>query len=247
MTEREFKNFLKMFSGDELIDPISVVWEYEEADLFFDDLYFNIVKKPYLLPAGVPIRVEKPFALVDPNLYKSKYVYLIPIEKDDIYYNRDRIDSLAPSWNKSVLTIYSKKYSERYKKQKNKYLEWFDDNEIKIDEIDTLFKISSKTKLDIFITNIFKAKGSTWTINFYDKEKTIKHTLGMNYIYHLIKNQNKEIPALDLYYAVSSNVLNIDKELSKVPSIQLESDEGLSTDSDDVIELADQKTINAIV
>jgi len=68
----------------------------------------------------------------------------------------------------------------------------------------------------------------------------------MDYIHYLMKNQKNEIPALVLYQAVSNNVVNIDKELSKVSSSQLESVEGLSTNNDSAIYMADEKTLKEL-
>jgi hypothetical protein len=46
--------------------------------------------------------------------------------------------------------------------------------------------------------------GDFWTVTFKGESTTLKNTLGMRYIAHLIRNQGKEIHVCDLYYAINS-------------------------------------------
>ena len=157
MTEKAFKVLLNEINGHDLMNPLTIIWKYKEEDLYDDDLYFEFLDKQYILPRGMPVSVEDPFAFVNANAFPIMLSYLMQVDESDNYPSEESIKSLAPSWNKTVYLIYSKKKSKKYKKHINIYLEWFDENDIDIDRTETLitnsdnvpdqgFKKTKKTK-----------------------------------------------------------------------------------------------------
>jgi hypothetical protein len=70
--------------------------------------------------------------------------------------------------------------------------------------------------------------GDFWTVTFKGKSTTLKNTLGMRYIAHLIRNQGKEIHVCDLYYAINSPAHEVTDDVHASISTEQLAEFGLS-------------------
>ncbi len=90
-------------------------------------------------------------------------------------------------------------------------------------------------------------EGATWSITFNNITKTVKDTIGMSIIAHLIKCQGDFIRADKIYYDIVANILNKDIH-SEMHKDELYVQENVSVNSDEVekVTYVDKKAITDV-
>ncbi|MEE9189605.1 MAG: hypothetical protein V3U16_02420 [Candidatus Neomarinimicrobiota bacterium] len=91
---------------------------------------------------------------------------------------------------------------------------------------------------------IFKRKDDAWMVKYGGIEAFIKHTEGMNILHFLIKYNNKDIPIMNLSFAMADNSISANNYLDDMPADKMEDKESLSVNYYGSMELADKMTVN---
>ena len=91
---------------------------------------------------------------------------------------------------------------------------------------------ANQPNLDTQYKNLFRNDGATWTINFNDINKTIKHTKGMDYIALLLRHQGQRLHSMEMYQIISEIVPDVNERMSKTSPEMIDSNEGFQVKND---------------
>jgi len=141
------------------------------------------------------------------------------------------------------------------------FVNWFQESGIDIESIESFaekkeevekeikeyrHQKANQTNLDKEYINLFRNDGATWTINFNDINKTIKHTKGMDYIALLLRHQGQRLHSMEMYQIISEIVPDVDERMSKTSPEMIDSNEGFQVKNEKRFKMLDQKTVDVI-
>ena len=94
--------------------------------------------------------------------------------------------------------------------------------------------------------NIFRKKGDFWQVTYKGHEYNIVHTLGMDYISFLLRNQGQSFSVMKFSAAISNGTTEITMTLKNLPDKEFEEIYGLTKDNIDDVKAMDRKTIRQV-